>query len=105
MEINHNINNLANIPVFNTHNTHPSPDALSITGVMKKSGRITGYQLSNGQTISKEQGVEMAKQNKIHGVGVATNQGTEYLRALPDGNQQNNLNNLPTIVSDTSRGY
>ncbi len=94
------INPVTGVPVANTNAYNPTPasDALSIIGIVKKSGKISGYQLSNGQQISKDQGVEMAKSNQIRGVGVATNQGTEYLRALPDGNERNNLSNLPTIL-------
>lgn len=75
----------------------PRPDAVSITGLFKSSGKITGYQLSDGKEVDKEQGVEMAKNNMIKGVGIAINKGTEYLRALPDGNEDNNLSTLPTI--------
>ena len=78
--------------------TTPNANASTITGLVKEGGAIVGYQLSNGQTVSKEQGVGMAKQNKIQGVGVATNQGTEYLRALPDGDEKNNLANMPPIL-------
>lgn len=75
----------------------PEYNALSITGLIKQGGKISGYQLSNGQKISREEGVTMAKHNKIKGVGVAVNQGTEYLRALPDSEEGNNLSNLPTV--------
>jgi len=81
---------------INQHQSTAGPDGLSIVGLIKKSGKISGYQLSDGSTVSKEQGVELARQNKIRGVAVATNQGTEYLRALPDGAENNNLSNLPS---------
>ena len=35
-------------------------DAKEIVGLVKSSGRITGYQLSGGSTISKEEGVALA---------------------------------------------
>lgn len=82
---------------INKVNPVPDDNALSITGLIKHSGKISGYQLSDGQQVSKEQGVQMAKDNHIRGVGVAVNQGTEYLRTLPDGNEDNNLGNLPSI--------
>ena len=31
----------------------PRPDAKNIVGLIKRRGRITGYQLSDGQTVSK----------------------------------------------------
>jgi hypothetical protein len=76
---------------------HPSSDALSITGLIKNDGKISGYQLSDGENVSKEQGVQMTKENKIKGVAVAVKQGTEYLRSLPDGDENNNLGNLPSV--------
>lgn len=75
----------------------PDADALSITGLIKSSGKISGYQLSNGENVSKEQGVQMTKENKIKGVAVAVKNGSEYLRSLPDGSENNNLGNLPSI--------
>ncbi|MCL2857600.1 MAG: DUF3892 domain-containing protein [Oscillospiraceae bacterium] len=81
---------------INQHQSTAGEDGLSIIGLVKKSGKISGYQLSDGNTVTKEQGVELARQNKIRGVAVATNQGTEYLRALPDGAENNNLSNLPS---------
>lgn len=73
-------------------------DAKEITALVKNSGTITGYQLSDGSIVSKEQGVELAKQGKIAGVGIATNKGTEYLKSLPDVTEANNLGNLPSIA-------
>lgn len=83
---------------INTDNPTPDTDACSIVALVKESGKISGYQLSNGQKVSREQGVKMAKDNIIKGVSIAHNQGTEYLRALPDGNQNNNLGNLPSVT-------
>ncbi len=82
---------------INKINPVPDEDALSITGLIKKSGKISGYQLSDGQQVSKVEGVQMAKDNKIRGVGVAVKKGTEYLRTLPDSTENNNLGNLPSI--------
>lgn len=71
--------------------------AKEITALVKDSGMLTGYQLSDGSIISKEQGVELAKQGQIAGVGIATNKGTEYLKSLPDEKEGNNLGSLPSI--------
>ncbi len=75
----------------------PKADAKEIVGLVKSSGRITGYQLSNGSTVSKEEGVAMAKAGDIKGVGVAHRKDTEYLKSLPDSNEDNNLGNLPSV--------
>lgn len=75
----------------------PSGNAKDIVGLVKSGGRITGYQLSDGQTVSKEEGVAMAKAGEINGVGVAHRGDTEYLKSLPDGTESNNLGNLPSV--------
>lgn len=75
----------------------PKADAKEIVGLVKSSGRITGYQLSNGSTVSKEEGVAMAKAGDIKGVGVAHRKDTEYLKSLPDSKEDNNLGNLPSV--------
>jgi len=74
-------------------------DAKKITALIKDSGTITGYQLSDGSIVSKKQGVELAKQGQIAGVGIATKKETEYLKSLPDETEANNLGNLPSITN------
>lgn len=72
-------------------------DAKDIVGLVKSSGRITGYQLSDGTAVSKENAVQMAKNGDIKDVGIAHRKGNEYLKSLPDGQEGNNLSNLPSI--------
>lgn len=73
------------------------PDAKRITALVKQSGKVTGYQLSDQSIVSKEQAVTMAKQGEIAGVGIAHRKDNEYLKAIPDNNENNNLSNLPSI--------
>lgn len=75
----------------------PKKDAKEITGLVKESGKITGYQLSDNRIVDKEEGIRMAREGEIKDVGVATNRGTEYLKSIPDGSESNNLGNLPTV--------
>jgi len=75
----------------------PKSDAKEIVGLVKSSGRVTGYQLSDGSTVSKEEGVSMAKSGDIQGVGIAHRKDSEYLKSLPDGTEENNLGNLPSV--------
>lgn len=72
-------------------------DAKDIVGLVKSSGRITGYQLSDGSTVSKQNGVEMAKNGDIKGVGIAHRKDSEYLKSLPDQEEGNNLSSLPSV--------
>ncbi len=51
----------------------PNADAVSITGLVKDNGRISGYQLSDDRIVSREEGVSLAKSGQIKGVGVAHN--------------------------------
>ena len=76
----------------------PKSDAKEIVGLVKNGGRINGYQLSDGSTVSKEEGVALAKNGKIKDVGIAHRKDTEYLKSLPDGIESNNLGNLPSIT-------
>ena len=92
-------NNLGSELAYNALDEVPQPkaDAKEITGLLKSGGKISGYQLSDGSTISKEEGVAMAKAGEIRGVGVAHRKDTEYLKSLPDGTENNNLSSLPTV--------
>lgn len=74
------------------------PNAKRIVGLVKESGRITGYQLSDNTVVQKQQAVDMAKQGQIAGVGIAHRGDTEYLKSIPDGSENNNLGNLPSIT-------
>lgn len=76
---------------------NPKSDAKEIVGLVKSRGKISGYQLSDGSTVSKEEGVSMAKSGDIRGVGVAHRRDSEYLKSLPDGTEGNNLSSLPSI--------
>ena len=72
-------------------------NAKQIIGLVKEGGRITGYQLSDNSIVEKQQAVDMAKQGQIAGVGIAHRGDTEYLKGIPDGNEHNNLGNLPSV--------
>ncbi len=76
----------------------PHADAEQITALVKEGGRIVGYQLSSGRVLTKEEGVQLAKQGGIRGVGIAVRSGNEYLKSLPDEHEDNNLGNLPSIT-------
>lgn len=85
--------------IKNTLDEIPTPDdkAKAITGLVKKNGKITGYQLSDKTIVSKQEAVNMARQGKIKGVGIAHNADTEYLKSVPNGTEGDNLSNLPTV--------
>ena len=83
-------NTLDQIPLANKN-------AKRIVGLVKESGRITGYQLSDNSIVEKQQAVDMAKHGQIAGVGIAHRGDTEYLKSIPDGSENNNLGNLPSV--------
>jgi hypothetical protein len=75
----------------------PTANAATITALVKDGGAVVGYQLSNGQTLNKDEGVALARQGGIQGVGISERDGTEYLKSIPDGTENNNLNSLPSV--------
>ncbi|MBP3305349.1 MAG: DUF3892 domain-containing protein [Oscillospiraceae bacterium] len=77
------------------------PNAKRIVGLVKEGGKITGYKLSNETFVSKPDAVSMAKQGQIAGVGIAHRGDTEYLKAIPNGNENDNLGNLPAVSPDS----
>lgn len=83
-------NTLDQIPQTNANAKH-------IVGLVKEGGRITGYQLSDNTVVEKQQAVNMAKLGQIAGVGIAHRGDTEYIKSIPDGSENNNLGNLPSI--------
>ena len=79
--------------------------AKRIIGLVKEGGRITGYQLSDNSFVEKQQAVAMAKQGQIAGVGIAHRGDTEYLKSIPDGSENNNLINLPSVSPESRTSY
>lgn len=75
----------------------PSPDAVTITGLVKSKGHIEGYQLSDERIVSRQEGVALARAGEIKDVGIAHKKDTEYLKAIPDDSENNNLSFLPTV--------
>ena len=76
-------------------------NAKRIVRLVKEGGRITGYQLSDNSIVEKQQAVDMAKHGQIAGVGIAHREDTEYLKSIPDGSENNNLGNLPSVSPET----
>lgn len=75
----------------------PKPDAKQIVALVKESGRVVGYKLSDGRVVNKSEGVQLARTGEISGVGISVRNGNEYLKSLPDGQDDNNLSNLPSV--------
>lgn len=73
--------------------------AHTIVGVVKDElGEIAAYKLENGEVVSKEEAVALAKQSAIKGVSVGVSKlGEEFLKSLPDNDINNNLQNLPVV--------
>ena len=87
-------NTLDQIPQANAN-------AKRIVGLVKEGGRITGYKLSDETFVSKPDAVSMAKQGQIAGVGIAHRGDTEYLKSIPNGSENDNLGNLPSVSPKT----
>jgi hypothetical protein len=74
----------------------PNENAKRIVCLVREEGKVAGYVLEDGRILNKDEAVELAKQNGIRGVGVASRKGNEYLKSLPDEKDENNLGNLPS---------
>jgi len=85
------MNALSDIP-------EPNANAQRITALKKHGGRVTGYQLADGRILDKHEAVALAKQGGIAGVGIAHRNGSEYLKSIPDGSENNNLSSLPSVT-------
>jgi hypothetical protein len=71
-----------------------------LTRIMKvrqdENREITDIMLDDGRALTLEEAVQEAQEGKIEGVNVAVSKsGKRYLRANPDNNVGNNLDNLP----------
>ena len=86
-------NTLDEIPKANSN-------AKKIVGLVKQSGKVTGYKLSDNSFVTKPQAVSLAKQGEIAGVGISHRGDNQYLKSIPDGQENNNLSNLPTVSPD-----
>ncbi len=76
-------------------------DAQQITKLIKSGGEVVGYELESGMHVSVKQAIDMAKHNALKHVGVSISKdGSEYIRSLADGDESNNLGNLPSITAD-----
>lgn len=85
--------------VKNTLDKIPQPknNAARIVGLVKEHGRVTGYKLSDERFVDKQQAVSMAREGQIAGVGIAHRGDNQYLKSIPDGEENNNLSNLPAV--------
>lgn len=86
-------NTLDEIPKANSN-------AKKIVGLVKQSGKVTGYKLSDNSFVTKPQAVSLAKQGEIAGVGISHRGDNQYLKSIPDGQENNNLSNLPSVSPD-----
>lgn len=92
---------IANFIAQNTNRivSEGGADAKSITKLLKQGGDVVGYELSDGTRVSEEQAIQMAMNNQLQHVGVSTSKaGTPYIRSLADGDESNNLGNLPSEI-------
>ena len=92
--------NISNLPLLAMDEIpEPGEGAQEIVALVREGGRVTGYKLSDGCVIDKAEGVRLAKDGGIRGVGVATRNGNEYLKSIPDGDEGNNLSNLSSVTT------
>lgn len=101
--MNENINSISGSElVKNTLDEIPkaNPNAKRIVGLVKHGGKVTGYQLSDKSIVEKPQAVQMAKHGEIEGVGIAHRGDNEYLKSIPNDNENDSLSNLPSVTTE-----
>ena len=69
--------------------------ALKIIGRREKNGANTHYKLSDGRTITREEGVRMQKDGYLPDYNVVTIEGVQYLRDNPDTRKEDNIDEQP----------
>lgn len=76
-----------------------------IVAVVKDNkGEICAYKMDNNIIIQKQDAVHMARRGEIEGVMVGVSKvGEEYLRSMPDGTTNNNLDSLPVVSTDEAK--
>ena len=71
--------------------------------VAVKKGTVDGHEineafkLDNGEIIDVETAYQYATEGKLEGVVGAEREGTKYIRGINDGDDENNLDSLPTF--------
>ena len=71
--------------------------------VAVKKGTVDGHEineqfkLDNGEIIDVETAYQYAKDGKLEGVVAADREGSKYVRGVNDGDDNNNLDTLPTF--------
>ena len=93
-------NKLGNLPQNINHIISEGKDTgKEIIKFIKQDNQVIGYVLSSGEKVNVEQAIGLAKAGELKHVGVSISKsGKEYIRSLPDGDESNNLENLPSIT-------
>ena len=55
------------------------------------------FKLDNGEVLDVEQAYNYAQDGKLDGIVAADRNGIKYIRGVNDGDDNNNLDNLPTF--------
>lgn len=60
-------------------------------------GVVYEYKLSDGRVVSNDEAWELANAHKLRNIIGSHNHGRKYIRSVGDGDDENNLGNLPTF--------
>lgn len=85
---------LQNNLVQNNPSKAPIPP---IDNAPRRTGWNYEYLLDNGQIVNTEQAYDMAMQGLLENIQCSTNKGVKYIKSLPDGNPDNDLQDLPSF--------
>ena len=72
------------------------PNKKTIIKVRKSGRNISDVMFQDGSSVNVTSAIEMAEKDEINDVNTGTTRyGVKTLRSYPDGNPDNNLDNLP----------
>lgn len=76
----------------------PNGEKHKIVAVRRLNGVTTAVKLDDGQELTVAQAVNLCENGLLPGFNVGYSKfGEAYLRGIGDGDQSNNLDNLPTF--------
>lgn len=80
----------------NENNNQPQDQGgKTIVAVRMNGSDVSQYKLSDGTIVDEQAAVLMVRNDEIQNCIVSNRNDVEYIRSLPDGDPNNNLQNLP----------
>lgn len=79
----------------NQNNSNTKEGGKTIVAVRMDGSDVEMYKLSDGTIVDEQRAVLMVRNGEIENCIVSNRNDIEYIRSMPDGDPNNNLQNLP----------